>query len=210
MIFWREMTSPLIPAGSAPAAASSPSGDATGVFDQQTMLFEAPSKPAAQADEIAIGTGASSDFSESSPLRSLKALEAVPIAMSEEWIEIDASPRGKSKLPFSRIQTIAMAAVEGLASRPVLVVDCVLSETNREKDTMKSIRFRSDRFDPLSFQPQASSPLAALTEWVSGLQEGSNANCLPSRDILSGEFARFASVEDYEREVLSAIRDGDA
>jgi hypothetical protein len=206
-----EMTSPRVSeeAVTTVMGSSSP-GDATGVFDQPTMFFEAPNEKATRPDDVANTTMGESGSSQPLSLRSLKALDAVPISMAEEWIEIDASPRGKSKLPFSRIQTIAMAAIEGLGSRPVLVVDCVLTESNRENDSMKSIRFRSDRFDPLSFRPDASSPLVALTEWVAGLQAGSNANCLPSRDILRGEFARFASIEAYEREVLSAIGEGEA
>lgn len=199
-----EMTSPLISDETVTATMSSSSAEEAGVFDQPTMFFETPNAAVAMSDDIATGTQSESGASDPARLRPLKALDAVPISMSEEWIEIDASPRGKSKLPFSRIQTLAMAAVEGLGNRPVLVVDCVLSESNRAEDTLKSIRFRSDRFDPCSFQPDAPNPLVALTQWVSRLQAGSNANCLPSRDILHGRFARFASIEAYEREVLSA------
>jgi hypothetical protein len=191
-----ELTSPLV----------SPDLDAdeqsTVIFDQPTHISDAP---------VAVGMSpeGSVPISES-PLRPMKALDALPIATSEEWIEIDASPRGKSKIPFSRIQAIAMAAVSGLGNRPVLIVDIVLNGSESVDEPMKLIRFRSDRFDPLGFEPAAANPLAALTTWVQRLQSESNAICLPSRKILDGEFARFDSLEVYEREVLMATREDEA
>jgi hypothetical protein len=69
------------------------------------------------------------------------------------------------------------------------------------------VRFRSDRFDPRSFEPSETNPLEALTSWVTHLQARSGAECLPSRAILDGEFARYDRVEDYETEVLAAMRE---
>jgi hypothetical protein len=137
-------------------------------------------------------------------LRALKAIEAVPIQASEEWIEIDATDRGKSKLPLSRIQAISVAAVDGLGPRPVLVLDFVLNWTAGQSEPMKLIRFRSDSFDPLQFVPGAANPLAALTTWIGWFEESCVISCLPNRDILEGRFARFASLREYEREVLMA------
>jgi hypothetical protein len=105
------------------------------------------------------------------------------------------------------MQSIAMAAVNGLGKRPVLILDIVLSGPDGIDERMKLIRFRSDRFDPLGFEPDAANPLAALTAWVKRLQRKSNAICLPSQVILAGEFARFGSLEAYEREVLMAFRE---
>ncbi len=141
------------------------------------------------------------------PLRLLKAVEAVPLEASADWIEIDADGRGKSKLPYARIQAIAIAAVGGLGPRPVLVLDCVLNWMAGAGEPMKSIRFRSDRFDPQRYAPSADSPLAALTAWVGDLERLSGATCLPSRQALEGRFERYASLEDYEREVLLARAD---
>ena len=137
-------------------------------------------------------------------LRGLKAIEAVPIQASEEWIEIDATGRGKSKLPLSRIQAISVAAVDGLGPRPVLVLDFVLNWTAGQSEPMKLIRFRSDSFDPLQFVPGGANPLAALTTWIRWFEESCVISCLPNRDILEGRFARFASLREYEREALMA------
>lgn len=189
-----ESTSPLMDDDGTTVMMNSSDERTTAVFDQPTMLFDQPSATAASESSSPVDAG----------LRRLKALEAVPVTMGDAWIEIDASPRGKSKLPFSRIQTLSMAAVDGLGTRTVLVVDCVLSGSDDAGEPMKSIRFRSDRFDPLAFVPEEASPLAALTVWVKRLQAGSNANCVPSREILEGRFTRFDSIEAYERQCLSA------
>jgi hypothetical protein len=200
-----EMTSPLVTADT--AVEYSPIDQSAVVFDQPTTFFEVPASDEPSHDDFSIGTRAVPSSSPGSPLRSMKALDAVPIAMSHDWIEVDASPRGKSKVPYSRIQSIAMAAVNGLGNRPVLIVDVVLNGSDGVDEPMKLIRFRSDRFDPLGFEPEAEDPLVALTTWVTRLQSRSNAICLPSRQLLEGKFDRFDSLEAYEREVLMAVRE---
>jgi len=138
------------------------------------------------------------------PSRRLKALDAVPISADASSIEIDVDSRGKSKLPVDRIDAIALAAVVGLASRPVLIVDFVLNWEEGPDEALKVIRLRSDRFDPRRFQPDAATPLQALLDWLTRIQETSAALCLPSREILEGRFARFDSLDAYARAVLRA------
>ena len=140
-------------------------------------------------------------------LRALKAIDAVPVGIGEDWVEIDVHERGRSKLPLLRIQAIGMAAVSGLTSRPVLIVDFALNWNEGPEAPLKVIRLRSDRFDPQRFEPTPGSPLEALTAWIGRLQARSGAACLPSRDMLEGRFARFDSLESYEREVLMAVSD---
>lgn len=136
--------------------------------------------------------------------RSIKAIDAVPVGASDEWIEVDAEGHGKSKLPLARIDAIAMGAVDGLGPRPVLVIDFVLNWGGGTSEPIKSIRVRSDRFDPLAFAPAAANPLEALTHWVASIEAESAAALLPTRDILTGRFARFADLSAYVRDVLMA------
>ena len=217
-----ELTSPM---------AAGNDDTSTPVFDQPTAFvqmpdeFEAPTRALVEAPqappplrpaavptgrtEIAFGGASDVEETVSQPtrvlqLRSLKAIEAVPVEASAAWIEIDATDRGKSKLPLSRIEAISVAAVDGLGPRPVLVLDFVLNWTAEPAEPMKLIRFRSDRFDPLQFVPDAANPLAALTAWVGWFEERCELTCLPSREILDGHFARFASLREYERDALMA------
>lgn len=136
--------------------------------------------------------------------RALKAVAAIPVDASDEWIEIDADGRGKSRLPLHRIQAIGLGAIDGLGPRPVLVIDFVLNWTEDPREPLKSIRVRSDRFDPMAFSPGAANPLDALTRWIGTLEARTGATCLPDREILAGTFGRFADVAAYERDVLLA------
>jgi membrane associated rhomboid family serine protease len=202
-----ELTSPLVSQQIDGTQTASQDGRSTAVFDQPTTFLERPSREALDSGDFSIGGGGGSDASPGPILRSMKALDAVPIAMTEQWVEIDASPRGKSKVPFARIQTVSMAAVGGLGVRPVLIVDVILNGSDSFDEPMKLIRFRSDRFDPLGLEPAAANPLAALIAWVTRLQHGSNAICLPSSKIMDGAFSRFETLEAYERAVLMASRE---
>ncbi|MFK7898101.1 MAG: rhomboid family intramembrane serine protease [Myxococcota bacterium] len=182
--------------------------------EDQTVLFEAPRTDNAALSSLLTGPEPSPAPIEEAPeeattvisLRELKVIDAIPVEMSAEAVEIDADGRGKSKLPLDRIQGVAVAAVRGIVSRPVLIVDCVLNWSDDIGSPMKAIRFRSDRFDPLLFAPGEKDALSALMAWVGEIQSVSRASALPTRKALQGEFVRFDSLEDYEREVLMARR----
>ncbi|MEE8166870.1 MAG: hypothetical protein V3T64_14985, partial [Myxococcota bacterium] len=156
------------------------------------------------ADEFAVGVDLA--HTPEQPLRVLKALDSIPVGVSEDSIEIDVDGRGKSNLPLARIQAVSMSAISGLASRPVLIIDFALNWSGDQSEPLKVIRLRSDRFDPCQFEPGEATPLEALTVWVRHLQIRSGATCLPSRAMLEGQFARFDSLEAYESEVLMASR----
>jgi membrane associated rhomboid family serine protease len=212
-----EVTSPLVAGASDASDMMSPDDQSTVVYQGAPTGVAAP--PSARGrtaigrlalDQRAVPPPGVGSASPGASMRAMKALDAVPVAMQDDGIEVDASPRGKSRVPFARIQAIGMAAVKGLGQRTVLVIDLVLNGADSIDEPMKLIRFRSDRFDPKSFEPGAASPLDAIVAWVGRLQQRSNAICLPSQEILEGRFPRFRTLEDYEREVLAASReDGD-
>ena len=208
-----ELTGPMATEGGEDALA--PASDLRTAFMQTPDTCDVaptpptPPMPPTGRTEIAFGESSGAIAVEDQAtrffqLRGLRAIEAVPIQSSEEWIEIDAMERGKSKLPLSRIEAISVAAVDGLGPRPVLVLDFVLNWMAGQSEPMKLIRFRSDSFDPLQFVPGAANPLAALTTWIGWFEESCVISCLPNRDILEGRFARFASLREYEREALMA------
>jgi membrane associated rhomboid family serine protease len=209
-----ELTSPFVfraPAGGLTMLATNPrstaeeSAQSDSDFGDTAISVASTSDKFAVSGDFAIGVDASRP---SAPrLRALRAVEAVPVADHEEWIDMEVDDRGKSKLPIARIEAIIMAAISGLASRPILLVDFALNWTGDHCEPLKVVRFRSDRFDPRSFEPSETNPLESLTAWVRQLQDRSGATCLPSSVILDGEFARYDSVEDYESEVLEAMRE---
>ena len=204
------LTSPLATGGVADALA--PVSDQRTAFFHTSYTFDVPATlsmpPTGRTESAFGGSSGAIAVEDQAPrvlqLRGLKAIEAVPIQASAEWIAIDARGRGKSKLPLSRIQAISVAAVDGLGPRPVLLLDFVLNWTAGLSESMKLIRFRSDSFDPLQFVPGAASPLEALTTWIGWFEQSCMISCLSNRDTLEGGFARFASLREYEREALMA------
>ena len=159
---------------------------------------------ASSSENVAFASPAGETPTKILTLRSLKAVDAVPVGASDEWVEIDAEGRGKSKLPLHRVEAIAIGAVDGLGLRPVLVLDLVLNCSGDRSEPLKSIRLRSDRFDPLAFSPGGPNPLEALTSWIAALESATGATCLPTRDVLAGRFGRFPDLAAYERDVLMA------
>lgn len=188
-----ELTSPMAKAA---RAAADPDGDAT-------VMIAAQPAPGAAADHAPVRPTRAL-------LRSLRAIDAVPAEVTREAIEIDTDGRGKSRLPYARIEAIAVAAVRGLGPQPVLVVDCILNWRDDIASPLKLIRFRSDRFDAaaIGVTEAGASPAAALGRWAAQLQRASGAASLPSEAALAGRFAGFDTLEVYEREVLGAERDG--
>ena len=138
-------------------------------------------------------------------LRALKVLEAVPLALEDGAIKFDVDGRGKTRLPFSRIEAIAVAAVGGLSARPVLVIDCVLNWSGSGDEPLKVIRTRSDRFNPTTFMPGEGTPVQAIKAFIQKLLDGSGATPLPDVGVVVGApFSSHADVSDYQSSVLLA------
>jgi hypothetical protein len=121
----------------------------------------------------------------------------------EEGLEVDIEGRGLGRIPYERIQAMAVAAVSGLSARPVLVMDLVLNWDADPDEPFKVIRLRGNHFDPLSLSPEAPSPLQALKDMITTLSQRSGAKALPTEAAVSGDpFLRFDDMAQYERAVL--------
>jgi membrane associated rhomboid family serine protease len=137
------------------------------------------------------------------PLRSAKILEGVPVGIGEEALEVDIQGRGRGRIPYERIEALAVAAVSGLSARPVLVMDLILNWKADSGEPFKLIRITANRFDPLPLSPGAGSPLQALKDTIATVQQRSGATCLPDpASVLGSPFRRFESLAEYEAEVL--------
>ena len=111
--------------------------------------------------------------------------------------------KAPSPLDLSRIEAVAVAAIEGLAARPVLVIDLLLNWTDCGGGPLKIARLRSDRFDPRPLAPEAGDPVEAVRSFTAALLDASGAIALPDPDAARGRpFQRFASLEAYQRDVL--------
>ncbi len=138
-------------------------------------------------------------------LRPLKLVEGVPTALGEEGVALEIDGHGASKLPFDRIDAVAVVAVSGLSAKPVLVIDFVLNWASSSSEPLKVIRLRGNRFDPLRIVADAAGALEALERFVAAVLAGSGAIPLPDADAVAGQpFASHADLESYQRRVLMA------
>jgi hypothetical protein len=85
----------------------------------------------------------------------------------------------------------------------VIVVDLLLNWSAQD-EPLRVIRLRGDRFDPCKLCAEPARPVDALRDIVDRLLAASEARPLPDlRSARGRPFAGFASLEDYERDVLT-------
>lgn len=92
----------------------------------------------------------------------------------------------------------------------MVVLDCILNWRDDIGSPLKLIRFRSDRFEAsaIGVGEPGGDDATVLGAWAASLARASGATCLPSEAILGGVgLPAFASLEDYERDVLGAERE---
>jgi len=132
-----------------------------------------------------------------------KIIDAIPVKVGEGRIEL-AQPGGRhGHIDFTRIQAIAVGAVNGISSKPVLVIDLLANWNEVDGGPLRTLRIRSDTFDALTLVPSASRPAEAFRSILETLLARSNAVPLPDPDGAHGRpFRVFGSLTTYEREVL--------
>jgi len=140
-----------------------------------------------------------------SALRALKVLDAVPLALEADALKFDVEGRGKTRLPFTRIDAVSVAAVSSLSAKPVLVIDFVLNWGGGADDPLKVIRVRSDGFSPVALVGAGDSPLEAIKTLIRRVLDGAQAMPLPDVGAVVGSpFSAQPDLATYEREVLQA------
>ena len=136
--------------------------------------------------------------------RALAALDAMPLRCDEEGLHVSVVRSGaKKRVPFESIDAVAVAAVQGLGPKPVIVVDLVLNWMTTAKEKLRVVRLRTDKFDPRSLSPGVDSPADALRRFLARLIVSARATPLPDAPSAQGRpFATFPSLVDYQRTVL--------
>lgn len=161
--------------------------------------------PDADADDLdAWGTGVAA----SQPrFQDTKCVEAVPVAWEGRRLSLRQGSASPAWLDLSQVQGLAAAAVDGLASRPVVLIDLLLNWREVSDAPLRILRLRSDRFDPSQLLQGDLGGLDGFRALLELLLEGSGADPLPDADHARGRpFVRFDDLASYEREVLSIER----
>jgi len=135
---------------------------------------------------------------------SVKTSNAVPVELLDDSIVL-AQPDGKStKLNYQKIDAIAVGAVPGKSSKPVLVVDLVLNWNDTNAETLRTVRLQSDAFDVRRLVPIARRPTDAFRTLVAELLSRSSAVPLPDENGARGHpFHNYPDLEAYQREALA-------
>ncbi|MEM7410747.1 MAG: hypothetical protein AAF430_10975 [Myxococcota bacterium] len=173
------------------AATVAPPTPAASAPDAETGEAAAP-RPAPMNDAIDLDL----------PDRGIDAILAVPVELRDEGLQIQTAEGQKKLVRFDRMEAIAVAAVSELGQKPVILVDVVLNWMTTANETLRVIRLRADRFDPLRLV-EAPSRVDALRETVKRMLAASGALPLPDEHAALGRpFASFSDLETYHRTVL--------
>jgi tetratricopeptide (TPR) repeat protein len=136
--------------------------------------------------------------------RVLDLVRATPIKLDDEGLHIASQGGAKKRVLFDRIDAVAVAAVQGISQKPILIMDLVLNWKETRETKLRVIRLRGDRFDPRRIV-RADTALDAFRALLGTLLERSGATPLPDRDsALGSPFASFEQLSLYERTVLMA------
>jgi membrane associated rhomboid family serine protease len=124
--------------------------------------------------------------------------------LQSEGLMLRATVGGCELLPFAEIERVVVGGITG-AEHPYLVLDLVLHPSSGEPRKVQ--RLVSSEFDPRHLVGRPDLPaLQAFRELVRIIAEGAKAEITPATLLEpSAQLPTFASVEDYEREMLAAL-----
>jgi len=133
----------------------------------------------------------------------LKVIEAAPLELAENGVALQRVGGGRGQVDYDRVQALAVAAVEGLSSKPVLIIDLIVNWNDTGEGPLQLIRLRSDAFDVRKLMPQATRSIDAFRALQEQLLARTGAVPLPDRDAVRGRpFRTYPDLGSYLREVL--------
>ncbi len=133
----------------------------------------------------------------------IQPVAAVPTRLTNKVLYFRLDDGRKAKVRYPEIQALAVAAVRDVSSKPVVVIDLLLNWTELSDAPLRSIRLRSDQFDPAQLVPPVGTPTANLRSFLAELQHRSQALPLPDADAVLGQpFTVFKFLRSYQRRVL--------
>jgi len=165
---------------------------------------DAPAEPEASVALDASGRLTRPILDDAPPFeRERRVIGAVPHSLDAEGIRLDAEGKGKTCVPFARIEAIAVGAVRDLGMKPVVVIDLLMNWSSEPSESLKLLRIRSDQFDPRALVPGATDGVAALRAFIAILVDRALPECLPDEaSVLGQPFAMYDSLADHERQTL--------
>jgi hypothetical protein len=137
----------------------------------------------------------------------LKLVDGVPTRLADEALYLSTPGTRKAKIEYTKVDAIAVAAVDGLGRKPVLLIDLLLNWSDPSDGPLRAVRLRSDAFDACALAQGVERSSDALRWLAATLAERCGAVPLPDRAAIQGRpFAVYESLASYEREVLQVAR----
>ena len=196
------LATPAARAASLARAAAAPAASTPARAAHATTHRAAPAASAA-ADPAPAARSRPAEIEIETSNRVLDAVLAVPLELAGEGVEIQTSQGQKKLVRYERIEAVAVAAVHGIAAKPVILVDLVLNWMTPKHETLRVIRMRGDQFDPRRLLADQTSPAEALRAFVKTVLDRSRATALPDLEAALGRpFASFQELAIYQRAVL--------
>ncbi len=131
---------------------------------------------------------------------SVKLMEASPLSLAEDAVEVSTSSGRHARVEYAKIQAIGVAEVAGLAAEPVVVIDLALNWSAPDGEPLLIVRLRSDRFETSG---GTADDRQALCSFVARLLSRSGALPLPGPEAVAGDpFRYYDDLDSYQREVL--------
>jgi len=151
--------------------------------------------------------GAIAESAATSRFFGVKVIEVALEQLEEDGLSLRRMNGGLGPVAYTKIQALAVAAVAGLANKPVLVIDVLMNWNDVAAEQLQVLRMRSDRFDVKGLMPQATSSADAFRALLEQLLARTGAVPLPDRNSVRGRpFSTHADLADYERAVLQVAR----
>lgn len=135
-----------------------------------------------------------------------KLFEGVPVELGADAIILRDASGLEVPIPYKGIQALSVAEVSGLGEHRVTIIDLVrqLRTATERGEPVQVARMRADAFDPASLVAGPCIAGDELAAFLGQLLERSECTALPTLESALGvQFARFESLAEYEREVLS-------
>jgi tetratricopeptide (TPR) repeat protein len=135
--------------------------------------------------------------------RKLKVIPATPVAMDGDTITIEVANQGRRRMKQAAVQALATSRIDTGMEDPFVVVDLLVDSIWSNKDTIRTVRFKSNEFDARTLFPDAGDAQMALLELIGNLLAVSGAHPLPDPEAVYGRpFRSYGSLAEYARDVL--------
>lgn len=133
----------------------------------------------------------------------VKVIEAVPVDLGDDKLVLQRPDGKRARIAYRAISALSVAAVGGLGSKPILIIDLILNWDDPTAEQLQLIRLRSDAFDVRSLISSEMRSVDAFRALQEQLLARTDAQPVPDRDAVRGRpFRKYADIDRYQREVL--------